>query len=102
MKTKTNKEIIEGFREKFLQKGSDCTWKDYPVPEEFEEFLTQALEQKEREVREEIVRQIEERHNYVHQFLRTVCMGSVICETSAIIDDIKQMIKVKKSKQPKE
>ncbi len=29
----------EKFKEKFLEPGSDCTWKEYPDPEEIMEFI---------------------------------------------------------------
>ena len=42
--------VREEFREKFLMKGSECTWEGYPEPEEVETYLIQKLEEQEREL----------------------------------------------------
>ena len=42
--------VREDFREKFLMKGSECTWEGYPEPEEIESYLIQKIEEQEREL----------------------------------------------------
>lgn len=59
MKNKTNKEIIEEFREKFpyLYDGCDGrTGYDGEVTEDVKNFILQALEQKEREIVDRITK----------------------------------------------
>lgn len=49
-KNQTDREILQEFREKFLMKGSECTWKNYPEPEELEQFLLAKLHQRTEEI----------------------------------------------------
>jgi len=55
--TNTEQEIKE-FREKFLAKGSECTWNFYPEPEEIEQFLLSSIREAEQRGREEERRRI--------------------------------------------
>ena len=48
----TKESILKEFREKFLMKGSECTWETYPNPEEVESFLSSKIDEIERETRE--------------------------------------------------
>ena len=45
MKHTLVEEAIKEFRKEFIEKGSDCTWKVYPNPEELELWLTEKLEE---------------------------------------------------------
>lgn len=43
MSEQEKQKLLKDFREKFLMKGSECTWEVYPEPEELESYLLEKV-----------------------------------------------------------